>query len=135
MGMDGDEMRRRVETANVMRVGTVDERGRVHLVPIVFAIERDTVYSSTDDDPPPKRLRNLERNPEVSLLVDSYNDDWSNVWWVRMRGTGRAIAGGPERDHARRLLTEKYPQFEGDPGGGPIIAVDVEKCSGWTYAG
>jgi PPOX class probable F420-dependent enzyme len=133
--MDEVEMRRRVEAADVMRVGTVDERGRVHLVPIVFVIEGDTVYSSTDDDPPPRRLRNLERNPQVSLIVDEYDDDWSNVWWVRMRGTGRAIADGPERDHARRLLTEKYPQFEGDPGGGPIIAVDVEAWSGWEYSG
>ena len=128
-------MRARVAAASVMRVGTVDEGGRVHLVPIVFVIEGDTVYSSTDDDPPPKRLRNLERNPEVSLIVDAYDEDWSNVWWVRMRGTGRAITNGPERDHARRLLTERYPQFEGDPGGGPIIAVDIEEWRGWTYAG
>jgi PPOX class probable F420-dependent enzyme len=137
--MDEHEMRRRVAEARVARVGTIDERGRTHLVPIVFVLDRDTLYSATDaGQRPVKRLRNLEGDSRVSVLVDAYDEDWSKVWWVRLRGSGRAIEDGPERDHARQLLWEKYPQFEEVPSGeaaGPVMAVDVERWSGWAYSG
>jgi PPOX class probable F420-dependent enzyme len=137
--MDESEMRLRLAEARVARAGTVDERGRAHLVPIVFVIDRDTLYSATDAGPRPvKRLRNLEVNPRVSVLVDDYDEDWSKVWWVRLDGRGRGIEEGSERDHARRLLWEKYPQFEHVPTGeaaGPVMAVDVDKWSGWAYSG
>ncbi|HZC99797.1 MAG TPA: TIGR03668 family PPOX class F420-dependent oxidoreductase [Actinomycetes bacterium] len=137
--MDERQMRRRVAEARVARVGTVDEHGRAHLVPIVFAVDGDTLYSATDaGSRPVKRLRNLQRDPRVTVLVDVYDEDWSKVWWVRMRGRGRVIEDGPERDHARRLLWGKYPQFGSAPPGeadGPVMAVDVEEWSGWAYSG
>jgi PPOX class probable F420-dependent enzyme len=137
--MNEYEMRARVAEARVARVGTIDENGRAHLVPIVFVILGDTLFSATDAAPRPvKRLRNLEREPRVTVLVDLYDEDWSKVWWVRMRGTGRTVEGCLERDHARRLLWEKYPQFESVPppeAAGPVMAVDVEEWSGWTYSG
>jgi PPOX class probable F420-dependent enzyme len=137
--MDEFEMRRRVSEARVARVGTVDDRGRAHVVPIVFVIDRDTMYSPTDaGSRPAKRLRNLEVHPRVSVLVDAYDEDWSKVWWVRLSGRGRVIEAGPEREHARRLLWEKYPQFADVPTGeatGPVMAVEVEKWSGWAYSG
>ena len=129
-----DEMRRRAARARAARVGTLDARGRIHLVPIVFAIDGDRLYSSTDEKPRAKRLRNLQRDPHVSVVIDEYDEDWSRVWWVRLAGTGRALEQGAEYERARRLLCEKYPQFEGDPGGGPIMAVDVQEWSGWAYS-
>jgi PPOX class probable F420-dependent enzyme len=135
--MDEVAMRRRVAEARAARVGTLDERGRAHLVPIVYVIDGDTLYSSTDAGPRPvKRLRNLQWDPRVTVLVDVYDEDWSKVWWVRLRGSGRAVEEGPEWEHARRLLWEKYPQFQQAPaeeGAGPIMAVDVEEWSGWAY--
>ena len=132
-------MRRRVAEARVARVGTLDEQGRAHLVPIVFVIDGDTLYSSTDaGSRPVKRLRNLQRDRRVTVLVDVYDEDWAKVWWVRLRGSGRAIEDGKEPDHARRLLWEKYPQFGSTPpdeGAGPIMAVDVEEWAGWAYSG
>jgi PPOX class probable F420-dependent enzyme len=134
--MDEDRLRRRVAEARVARVGTVDEQGRAHLVAIVFVIDGDTLYSTTDAGPrPAKRLRNLQRDPRVTVLVDGYSEDWSKVWWVRLRGRGRVVGDGPERDHARRLLWRKYPQFERSPppvAAGPVMAVDVEDWSGWV---
>jgi hypothetical protein len=70
----------------------------------------------------------------VSVLIDVYDEDWSKVWWVRLRGKGRAIAGGPEHERACRLLSAKYPQFEGGPGGGPVMAVTIEEWSSWIYS-
>jgi PPOX class probable F420-dependent enzyme len=136
--MDEGQLRRRVAEARVARVGTVEAQGRAHLVPIVFVIDRDTVYSATDAGPRPvKRLRNLQRDPRVTVLVDGYDEDWSKVWWARLRGRGHAVGNGSERDHARRLLWEKYPQFGSAPPGeaaGPVMAVDIEEWSGWAYS-
>jgi PPOX class probable F420-dependent enzyme len=136
--MDEGQLHRRAAEARVARVGTVDERGRVHLVPIVFVIDGDTLYSATDAGARPvKRLRNLRRDPRVTVLVDGYSEDWSRVWWVRLRGRGRAVEAGPERDHARRLLWEKYPQFasvQAPEADGPVMAVDIQEWSGWAYA-
>lgn len=131
-------MRSRVARARSARVGTLDEQGRPHLVPIVFVLEGDTLYSSTDAGArPAKRLRNLRRDPRVTVLVDDYDEDWSKVWWVRLRGSGRAVEDGPERDRAHQLLWEKYPQFGSAPpeeGAGPVMAIDVEEWSGWAYS-
>jgi PPOX class probable F420-dependent enzyme len=135
--MEESEMRRNATQARVARVGTVDERGRVHLVPVTFALAGQVWYSPTDaGERQAKRLRNLARDPRVSILIDAYDDDWAKVWWVRLRGTGRVVSDGPERDHAWQLLREKYPQFADTPsdeGGGPVMAVDIEHWTGWAY--
>lgn len=138
MMLSQDQMRVRTEQARVARVGTVDEHTRVHLVPVTFVIDHDTFYSPTDAAPrPAKRLRNLERDPNVTVLVDSYCEDWAKVWWVRIRGAGRTVGAGSEHEHARRLLTGKYPQFASAPPGeaaGPMLAVDIEEWLGWAYS-
>lgn len=134
--MDEREMRDRAAAARVARIGTVDEQGRVHIVPVVFALDGDTLYSTSDADTPlPKRLRNLDHDQRVTVLIDDYAEDWSNVWWVRLRGAGRVVDLGPERDRARGRLAEKYPQFGGDPGEGSVMAVDVTDWSAWAYSG
>ena len=133
--MDEEKMRHRVSGARAARVGTIDEQGRTHLVPIVFVVEQDTLYSSTDAGARlPKRLRNLARDPRVTVLVDDYGEDWSQVWWVRLRGAGRVVQDGAERDRARQLLAVKYPQYDGGPGDGAMMAVDIEEWSGWAYS-
>jgi PPOX class probable F420-dependent enzyme len=137
--MDEAQLRRRVAEARVARIGTVDEQGRAHLVPIVFVLDGDRLYSATDDEPrPAKRLRNLARDPRATVLVDAYDEDWSTVWWVRLRGRGRAVTDPEERARARRLLWDKYPQFGDAPpeeaASPPMMAVDIEQWAGWAYS-
>lgn len=131
-------MRRRVSEAKVGRFGTIDDRGRVHLVPFVYVLDGDTVYHSVDDKPKSsarlKRIRNIERDPRVTILVDHYEDDWPAVWWVRLRGTGRVVDAGSECERAMALLDEKYPQRRGGSEQGAVIAVDVEDWLGWSYS-
>jgi PPOX class probable F420-dependent enzyme len=131
-------MRRRLADARVARVGTVDEQGRVHVVPVIFVLEADTWYSPSDTGKrPAKRLRNLDADPRVTILVDVYDEDWSRVWWVRMRGRGRAVEGGAEHERAYRLLREKYLQFTavpGDEAAGPTMAVAIQEWSGWAHS-
>jgi PPOX class probable F420-dependent enzyme len=132
------EARRRFAAAQVARLGTVGLDARPHIVPVVFAVEGDRIYSGIDEKPKRdgrlKRLRNISENPAVSMLVDHYEDDWEKLWWVRADGDGRIVEDDEEIRHARELLLAKYPQYrelELDIGG--AIAVDVARWSFWSY--
>jgi PPOX class probable F420-dependent enzyme len=131
-------MRRRVVAATVARLGTIDPEGRPNLVPFVFVLDGDVVYSEVDDKPKRSkrlaRLSNIERDPRVTVLVDHYEDAWERLWWVRLRGTARILPPHDvEASRARTLLADKYPQYGGSPPEGTVIAIDVEDWLGWAY--
>jgi len=117
------------EQARVARLATVDASGRPHVVPICFALEGDTLYTAVDEKPKRsrrlKRLANIEANPHVEVLIDHYEEDWSRLWWVRLRGIARIV----EDPHAVEVLAAKYPQYRQQPPKGPVIAVAVEERS------
>ena len=121
------------------RLATTDPDGRPHLVPIVFAVDGDTLYSAVDSKPKrSRRLRRIENaraRPDVTLLVDHYEEEWGELWWVRVRGRARVLDGGPEHDRALALLAEKYPQYRADPPAGPVLAVDVDEVRTWSARG
>src|SRR5215831_15775439 len=122
--------------ARVARLATIDPDGRPHLVPIVFALEGDTLYSAVDRKPKrSRRLRRIENaraRPDVTVLVDRYDDDWSRLWWIRLRGRARVLDGGDEHDRALELLREKYEQYRAEPPDGPVLAVDIVETREWT---
>lgn len=129
-------MRARVERARVARLASVDPAGRPHLVPIVFALEGDLLCSAVDAKPKARRrlqrLANIRANPMVTVLVDHYEEDWSRLWWVRIRGSARVVEGGPAFESALSLLARKYPQYATDPPEGPVIEVTAEEWLGWS---
>lgn len=133
--MTGEEARRRFEAAYVARLATVDERARPHLVPIVFVLAGDTIYSVVDAKPKRttdlQRLRNVRANPRAAVLVDHYDaTDWSELWWVRADGTARVLEPSePEARRAVGLLADRYPQQR---AAGPVLAIDVERWSQWS---
>ena len=118
------------------RLATTDPDGRPHLVPIVFALEGDTLYSAVDRKPKRssklRRIENARVRPDVTILVDHYEDDWDRLWWIRLRGLARVLDDGDERDRALALLQEKYPQYRTEPPDGPVLAVDVTEVREWT---
>ena len=120
-----------MDEARVARLATVDRDGRPDVVPICFVIERDTLYTAVDGKPKRtrrlKRLENIEANPQVEVLIDHYEDDWSKLWWVRLSGRARVV----DEPRAVELLRAKYPQYA-DAALGPIIAVDIEERSEWS---
>ncbi len=136
--MTAAEARRRFAAAEVARLATVDVRGRPHIVPIVFALARETIYSVVDAKPKRttnlQRLQNVRSNPWVSVLVDHYDDaDWSELWWVRADGAARVLeAAEPEARGALELLAERHPQQR---PAGPVLAIDVERWSAWSARG
>ena len=133
--MTAAEARRRFAAAEVARLATVDAGGRPHLVPIVFAVAGETIYSVVDAKPKRatrlQRLRNVRANPGVSALVDHYEeDDWEALWWVRADGLARVLElSEPEAGAAVALLAERHPQQR---AAGPVLAIDVERWSGWS---
>lgn len=129
-------MRRRIADAKVARLATVGAGGKPHVVPITFAVDGDTIYFAVDAKPKRttdlKRLRNIAANPSVSVLVDHYEDDWTRLWWVRVDGTARLLADGAQAVRATDLLAARYPQYRRARPGGPVVAISIDRISGWS---
>ena len=108
--------------------------GAPHLVPICFALDGDTLVTAIDAKPKrpvtPARLRNIAADPRVAVLADGWDEDWTQLWWVRLDGEA-AIA---ESVHARSLLCDRYRQYAEQPPDGPAIIVRITGWSGWRAA-
>ncbi|TML95517.1 MAG: TIGR03668 family PPOX class F420-dependent oxidoreductase [Actinobacteria bacterium] len=128
----------RLTTARVARLATTDPDGRPHLVPIVFVLDGKTLYSAVDRKPKRsqtlRRIENARVRPDVTILVDHYEEDWGRLWWVRLRGRARVLDTGEEREHALALLQGKYPQYRKEPPDGPVLAVDITDMREWLGA-
>lgn len=139
MRLDAAEARRRFASSRVARLATVDDTGRPHIVPVVFVvIGGDRVYSAIDAKPKSttalRRLANVRVNPAVSLLTDHYSDaDWGALWWARADGDARVLGPDePEAIAAVESLVARYPQYREERPDGPVIAVAVQKWTGWS---
>jgi PPOX class probable F420-dependent enzyme len=124
-------MRTRLGVARVARLATVTRDGAPHVVPCCFALEGDTIYSAVDAKPKStlqlQRLANIRAHPRASLVVDHYDDDWSQLWWVRVDGNARVI----ESTNAIESLQAKYQQYVATPPPGPIIEIMITRWRGW----
>ena len=133
--MTGDQARQRFAAARVARLATADGQGRPHLVPVVFALAGDRIYTAVDAKPKQgkglRRLANIAANPRVTVLVDGYAEDWSTLWWVRADGAARIVTG-TDAGTGIAALTARYPQYVGQPPPGPVIAIDVDHWSYWS---
>lgn len=135
--MDAAEARELLSSARVARLATCNAAGRPHLVPIVFAVDGDVIVTAVDHKPKRttrlRRLANIAANPRVSLLADHYEDDWSQLWWVRADGSARVIERD-EEEHAGAvtLLSERYEQYRDRPPEGPAVAITVSRWTGWS---
>src|SRR5262245_11276855 len=132
-------LRRRITEARVARLATLDADGRPHLVPIVFALAGATLYSAVDAKPKRsrtlRRIENARRRPDVTVLVDHYEEDWTQLWWVRLRGSARVLDGGEEATHALALLEAKYAQDQKAAPGLPVLAIDISEWRAWEADG
>lgn len=132
-------MRRRALAARVARLATIDPDGHPHLVPIVFVLDGETLYTAVDAKPKRshrlRRMENARDRPDVVVLVDHYADDWTRLWWVRLRGRARVLVSGEEAERALQLLSVKYDQYRSDRPGPPVLAVDIGEWYGWEFSG
>jgi PPOX class probable F420-dependent enzyme len=138
--MNAIEARERFATARVARLATVGEDGAPHLVPIVFALDGDRIYHAVDRKPKRttvlRRVANIAANPRVAVLADEYDDaDWNRLWWSRADGAARVLEPGCDESRAAlELLRDRYAPYRDAAPPGPVIAVDVERWTGWRAA-
>jgi PPOX class probable F420-dependent enzyme len=118
--------------ARVAVLATLTPDGAPHLVPVTFALDGDVLWTATDAKPkrpgPLARHRNIAADPRVSVLVQHFDEDWSQLWWVRADGVARIVA---ETGPAIAALRAKYPQYAEVALGRPVIEVRVTGWRGW----
>jgi PPOX class probable F420-dependent enzyme len=130
------ELRARFAAGPVARLASVRPDGGPHIVPMVFALVDETVYSAVDAKPKRsralQRLANVRADPRCALLVDHYEDDWRRLWWVRADGRGEVVDEPSAAHPGIRALVRRFPQYRDDPPIGPLLVVRVERWSGWA---
>ena len=126
----------------VARLATADASGRPSVIPICYAFDGITIYSPIDRKPKSvsaqdlKRVRNLEENPYVSLVIDDYSDNWAELSYVQISGTARMIEPDDELqgEHRRavEMLRDKYPQYRSmDIDRTPMIKITPTRLKAW----
>jgi PPOX class probable F420-dependent enzyme len=117
--------------ARVARLALLDEEDLPRVLPVTFAVWEGAAWSAIDQKPKrtaePARVRRLRRRPEAALLVDRYEDDWSRLRWVELRGEVSVEPLGP----ALEALVEKYPQYVDSPPQGPLLRLQPARCTWW----
>ena len=135
-----DEMLR---SARVGRLATADAAGRPLVVPVCYAFDGEAIYSAIDAKPKRatgrglRRIRNIEENPHVSLVVDEYDEDWARLRYVIVEGQAALLTGGEVFGRAVDLLRAKYPQYRAmglDRGAGFVIAIAPARVLSWRFA-
>lgn len=136
--MLSDRERRFLATRKVGHLATADRRAFPHVVPVCFAIADRSLYITIDEKPKRaagaklKRVRNIEQNPAVAFLADRYDDDWTLLGWVLLRGRAEILAEGIEHDQAQALLRSRYSQLAAmQIGGLAVIALRIERVTNW----
>ena len=132
-------IRAKLETARVARLATLDAEGRPHEVPICFAWDGSVFYSAIDRKPkrvaPSQltRLKNIEKTPQVALLVDQYDEDWKQLWYVLVRGEAQLVSASAERKRAIQRLRAKYPQYDARmlADDAPVLRITPMRITAW----
>jgi PPOX class probable F420-dependent enzyme len=121
----------------VGHLATADGRAVPHLVPVCFAVTEGALYITIDQKPKGdvgalKRLRNIIENPVAAFVADRWDEDWSRLGWVMLRGPAEILADGAEHDRAQALLRSRYRQYQGmELAGLPVIAIRIERVTSW----
>jgi len=135
-----DQARAKVKAARVARLATLDANQEPHMVPICFSYDGSVFYTAIDRKPkrvPPAqlaRLKNIRMTPQVALLIDEYDEDWTRLWYVLVRGKAELVSAPAERKRALARLSAKYPQYASGmlADDAPIVRITPEQVSSWA---
>lgn len=129
--------RRFLERNRVGHLATADRHGAPHVVPVCYAVCDSNLYITVDEKPkrrdvPLKRLRNLAENPAAAIVVDRYDEDWTRLGWVMLRGSAEILRNGPEHAAAQQSLRARYRQLAAmNLTSLPVIAVRIDRVTSW----
>ena len=132
------EIRKFVSRFRVARFATSDQNAQPHVIPICFEIGNDLIYSAIDGKPKSgdfntlKRVKNIRKNPKVSVLFDEYTENWEQLAYVLIRGEARVETDGSEREYGEGLLRDKYRQYGNYlMPGCPVIVISPKNIYSW----
>jgi len=126
-----------LDQGRVAHLATADRAGMPHVVPVCYALAAGRLYITIDEKPKRrplalKRLANILENPRAAVVVDRWDEDWTRLGWVMLRGPAEILRGGPEHARAQALLRSRYPQLAAMALEGlPVIALSVERVASW----
>jgi PPOX class probable F420-dependent enzyme len=107
-------------------------------VPCCFAVIDGTIVSAVDGKPKStmalRRLDNIAANPRVSLMVDQYDNDWSQLWWVRVDGHATSLHNGARYEAALDALAAKYEQYRDDRPQGAVMHIEPTQWRSWSFS-
>jgi PPOX class probable F420-dependent enzyme len=135
--MLSEHQARFLASRNVGHLATADARAMPHLVPVCFVVSQGTLYITIDQKPKGdpralKRLRNILENPSAAFVADRYDEDWTRLGWVMLRGPAEILGDGAEHDRAQSLLRSRYSQYRGmELDDLPVIAIRIERVTSW----
>ena len=133
-----DQDRAFIDAHPVARLATADAQGMPHVLPICCVVLTETLYLTIDQKPKSgdvrrlKRLRNIAENPQVAAIIDRYDEDWTQLGWIMLRGKAEIIHAGEEHDRAQEALRKRYPPYRDMKLDDlPVIAVRIEHVTRW----
>ena len=135
--MLSDTQRQFIERSRIGHLATADASGAPYLVPVCFALGEASLYITIDEKPkrrdrPVKRVRNILENPRVAFVVDHWDEDWTRLGWVMLRGPAEILDSGAEHDAAQNLLRERYEQYRSMRLADlPVIAMRIAHVASW----
>jgi len=135
--MLSEHQARFLASRRVGHLATADARATPHLVPVCFVVSEGALYITIDQKPKGdpralKRLKYIIENPAVAFVADRYDEDWTRLGWVMLRGPAEILGDGVEHDRAQALLRSRYPQYRGmELDGLPVIAIRIERVTSW----
>ena len=129
---------RLLASARIGHLSTADTTGAAHVIPICYAFDGRSIYSVLDKKPKRasltrlRRVKNILANPQVALVVDHYEEEWTRLWYILVTGHAELLLEGDEREEAIGKLREKYQQYRDmDIGLNPVIKITPGKVVSW----
>jgi len=129
-----------LRSARSGHLATADATGQPHVIPVCYVFDGEAIYSVLDAKPKStplrqlRRVRNILANPQVSLVVDHYEEDWSRLRYVLVLGDAGLLEEGAEWARAIAMLREKYPQYQGmDLDESPVIKITPARFVPWSF--
>ena len=126
-------------------LSTAGADGAPHVIPVCYAADAEAVYFVADEKPKRRparelrRLRNLRENPRAALVVDDYDDDWTRLAYVLIRGPTGFVREPAAHAAILRLLRVRYPQYTAmaldDPERNPVVRIEPAQVAFWRAAG
>lgn len=132
-----------IAEGRVGRLGTADSSGQPLVLPICYAFDGESLFSAIDAKPKTqsgerlKRIRNIRDNAKVSVVIDHYDEDWTQLRYVIIQGQAQILTDGPDFSRGADLLLDKYPQYRAmglDRGTGLMIKVKPARVTQWQYS-